>query len=119
MSKTLEQLFVKASQKGESNKNGRITEYDFGRTYVSDLQEQWHVIDKGNHEKFELRHWGTVILAVEHGGITDIYGESNSDRDALNQALNYLHTNLHVHFYPSRSELELHVNGTDEVLKTI
>lgn len=119
MSKTLEQLFDKARVNGESNKNGRIRFYGPGYTDTSDLQEQWHVIDKGNHEKFELRHWGTVILAVEHGGITDIYGESNSDRDALNQALNYLNTNLHVHFYPSCSELELHVNGTDEVLKTI
>ena len=115
MSKTLEQLFVKASQKGESNKNGRPAMYG-GTGY---LQEQWHVIDKGNHEKFELRHWGTVILAVEHGAITDIYGESNSDRDALNQAFNWLGISEHAHYYPSRGELEIHQNGTDTLLQTV
>lgn len=117
MSKTLEQLFVKASQKGESNKNGRITEYDFGHTYVSDLQEQWHVIDNGIH--FELRHWGTTILIVENSKVTDVYGQSNSDRDALNQAFNWLGIEEHAHFYPSRDTLEIHQNGTEELLQTV
>lgn len=117
MSKTLEQLFDKARKNGESNKNGRIIEHDFGYVYKGDLREQWHVVDNG--DKFELRHWGTTILAVEGGAIVDIYGESSSDRDALNQAFDYLNTNCHAHFYPSRSELEIHINGTDELMKTI
>lgn len=119
MSKTLEQLLNKARATGESNKNGRISEYDFGHVYKGDLREQWHVIDKGNHEKFELRHWGTVILATDNGAITELYGESNSDRDALNQAFDWLHTNCHAHYYPSRSELEIHINGTNELMKII
>ena len=117
MSKTLEQLFNKARKTGESNKNGRITEYDFGNIYKGDLREQWHVIDNGS--QFELRHWGTTILATDRGAIVDIYGESNSDRDALNQAFNWLHTNCHAHYYPSRAELEVHINGTDELMRTI
>jgi len=117
MSKTLEQLFNKARVNGESNKNGRITEYDFGHVYTGELREQWHVIDKDG--KFELRHWGTTILALDNGAIVDVYGESNSDRDALNQAFDYLNTNCHAHYYPSRSELEVHINSTNELMMTI
>jgi len=117
MSKTLEQLFNKARKNGESNKNGRIVEYDFGNIYKGDLREQWHVIDNGS--RFELRHWGTTILATDRGAITEVYGESNSDRDALNQAFDWLHTNCHAHYYPSREELEVHINGTDELMRTI
>ena len=115
MSKTLEQLFNKARANGESNKNGRPMYYGG----VGQLQEQWHIIDNGNGSHFELRHWGTTILATDNGGIVDVYGESNSDRDALNQAFDWLHTNCHAHYYPSRAELELHINGTDELMKTI
>ena len=113
MSKTLEQLFNKARVNGESNKNGRPAMYGG----VGQLQEQWHVIDNG--KQFELRHWGTAILTTDNGGIVDVYGESKSDRDALNQAFDWLHTNCHAHYYPSRSELEVHINGTDELMKTI
>jgi len=113
MSKTLEQLFNKARNNGESNKNGRPAMYGG----VGRLQEQWHVIDNGS--RFELRHWGTTILTTDRGAITEVYGESNSDRDALNQAFDWLHTNCHAHYYPSRSELEVHINGTDELMKVI
>lgn len=114
MSKTLEQLFDKARKNGESNKNGRPAMYGG----VGRLQEQWHVID--NTKGFELRHWGTTILALNrYGAIVDVYGESNSDRDALNQAFSWLGINRHAHYYPSRCELELHVNGTNELLQTI
>ena len=119
MSKTLEQLFNKARVNGESNKNGRITEYDFGQVYTGELREQWHVISYNNESHFELRHWGTNILTVDDGAITDLYGESNSDRDALNQAFEWLGINRHAHYYPSRSELEVHINGTDELVQTI
>lgn len=117
MSKTLDQLFNKARMTGESNKNGRMSIFGPGYVDKGQLQEQWHVIDNGSH--FELRHWGTTILATDNGVITDVYGEGVSDRDALNQALYYLGINRHVHFYPSRSELEVHINGTDELVKTI
>lgn len=113
MSKTLEQLFVKASQKGESNKNGRMVDYG----YKGQLQEQWHVIDKDGY--FNLRHWGTTILTVSNHEVIKVYGQSNSDRDALNQAFEWLGINRHAHYYPSRCELELHMDGTDEVLQTI
>ena len=113
MSKTLEQLFVKASQKGESNKNGRPAMYG-GTGY---LQEQWHVIDKGGY--FNLRHWGTTILTVSNHEVVKVYGQSNSDRDALNQAFNWLGISEHAHFYPSRDTLEIHQNGTDTLLKTV
>lgn len=113
MSKTLEQLLNKARKTGESNKNGRPMYYGG----VGQLQEQWHVIDNGS--RFELRHWGTTILATDKGAITEIYGESNSDRDALNQAFDWLHTNCHAHYYPSRAELEVHINGTNELMRTI
>ena len=117
MSKTLEQLLNKARATGESNKNGRITEYGFGYTYTGDLQEQWHVIDHDGY--FNLRHWGTTILTTEKGKIVDLYGQSNSDRDALNQAFNWLGIDKHAHYYPSRDALELHQNGTDTLLQTV
>lgn len=118
MSKILDQLFNKARNNGESNKNGRMSIFGPGYVDKGQLQEQWHVIDNSNG--FELRHWGTTILALNrHGAITDVYGESNSDRDALNQAFEWLNINRHVHFYPSRSELEVHINGTDELVQTI
>lgn len=117
MSKTLEQLFNKARATGESNKNGRMSFFGPGYVDKGELQEQWHVIDNGNH--FELRHWGTTILTVENSKVTDVYGQSNSDRDALNQAFNWLGINEHAHFYPSRDVLELHQNGTDKLLQTV
>ena len=117
MSKTLEQLFNKARNNGESNKNGRMSFFGPGYVDKGQLQEQWHVIDNGS--QFELRHWGTTILTTDRGAITEVYGESNSDRDALNQAFDWLHTNCHAHYYPSRAELEVHINGTDELMKTI
>lgn len=117
MSVTLEKLFIKAEQKGESNKNGRITEYDFGHVYKSDLQEQWHVVNKSG--RFELRHWGTTILETVNGVIKDIYGESVSDRDALNFTFNYLDLPYHVHYYPSCETLELHSNDEEKIIKSI
>lgn len=113
MSKTLEQLFNKARATGESNKNGRPAMYG-GTGY---LQEQWHVIDNGGY--FNLRHWGTTILTVENGKVVKVYGQSNSDRDALNQAFDWLDIKEHAHYYPSRDALEVHQNGTDTLLQTV
>ena len=114
MSITLEKLLQKAYKTGESNKNGRMS---YGYGYKSELMEQWHIINKD--EKFELRHWGTAILATNKGVVTSIYGQSISDRDALNQVFEWLNMPYHVHYYPSRNELEVHVNGSDDLVVKI
>ena len=112
MTKVLDNLFAKARQTGEANKNGRPSMYG-GKGY---LQEQWHVKDNG--KSFELRHWGTTILATESGKIVNVYGQSNSDRDALNQAFYYLGIPRHAHYYPSRDTLEIH-DQLHNVIKSI
>lgn len=114
MSITLEKLLKKAYKTGESNKNGRMS---YGYGCKGELMEQWHVIDK--KEGFELRHWGTVILAIDKGVVKTIYGQSNSDRDALNQVFEWQNMPYHAHYFPSRDELEVHVNGSDELVVKI
>jgi len=103
MSKTLEVLFDKARNNGESNKNARM---ELGWGQKGQLREQWHVIDENG--RFELRHWGTAIFSQDENGNIDVYGESNSDRDALNQVFDYKGLDLHAHYYPSRSMFEVH-----------
>lgn len=117
MSITLKKLLQKAYKTGESNKNGRMMFYGNGYSEKGELREQWHVINKDG--KFELRHWGTVILATNNGVVTSIYGQSISDRDALNQVFEWLNMPYHAHYYPSRDELEVHVNYSDDLVAKI
>ena len=114
---TLEKLLKKAYKTGESNKNGRMMFYGYGYSEKGELREQWHVIDEDG--KFEIRHWGTVILATNKGVVKTIYGQSNSDRDALNQVFEWLNMPYHAHYYPSKDELEVHVNDSDDLVVKI
>lgn len=115
MTKTLETLLDRACLTGESNKNGRPAMYGG----VGRLQEQWHVTDDGN--TVTVRHWGTQIIEAtrkEHK-VVDLYGQSKTDRDALNQIFSYLGISMHAHYYPSRETLEVHADGTERLLYTI
>lgn len=85
MTKTLYTLIEKAQAKGGANLNGRV--YD-GYS-VSELKEKYHVsIDK---DTLELRHWGTPIVTLDltNQVPTQVYMQSNSDRDAINDTLRY------------------------------
>lgn len=116
-SKTLETLLARAERKGEANKNGRYMVGYWGD--VSPLREQWHVTDDGS--TLTVRHWGTQIIKAnkkEHT-VVDVYGQSNSDRDALNQIFEYLGIKMHAHYYPSRETLEVHGDNTERLIYAI
>lgn len=117
-SKTLERLLERADRTGSANLNGRPMAPYWGDTQP--LQEKWHIDDTG--DTLTVRHWGTEILKVTYRGRSTspyIYGESMTDRDALNQLFDYLGLFMHTHYYPSREAFEVHENGTDKVLEVM
>lgn len=115
MSKTLEKLVEKAQEKGFAKINGRMRDFQ----YVGPLEEKYAIKVKDN--TVTLRHWGTVTLKINTvtKEVIDVYGESVSDRDSVNFVLDYFNVPYHTHFYPSRSEFELHQDYTEKVITVI
>lgn len=119
MSKTLLKLIKREQLTGKAILNGRIKEYDFGHTYISDLQEKYAIETLPNGFT-ELRHWGTTLIQIHKESNSfnplSLYGESNSDRDAINYFLNYYNIPVHCHYYPSRDTFEFHWNHNDSLI---
>ena len=106
MSQLLTNLLNKAIQSGQANINGRMS-YDNG--YKGPLESKYSAtID---NDILTFTHWGTKTLELDLKGrtIIDYYGESVSDRDSLNDVLNYFNLNGlgRFHFYPSKALFEL------------
>lgn len=93
-------VITKAEEKGAAVKNGRLRD----AWSVGPLRERYAAEKHGR--VFSLRHWGTEILRLDTftGKILDYYGEGNSDRDAVQTALNHFGIKGDVHYYPSRDE---------------
>lgn len=97
---SVQNVIIKAEEKGEAIKNNRMRD----RWGAGELREQYASTNDG--KIFTLRHWGTEILKLNLRTlkILDYYGEGNSDRDAVQTALNYFGIKGDVHYYPSRDE---------------
>lgn len=84
--KTIKDLFEKASERedGTANINGRISYYGGAQ---GDLQSKYKITFTKDH--VSLEHWGTEIIAIDttKEQVVNWYGESNSDRDAINMLL--------------------------------
>ena len=117
MSKQLETLLEKALKTGYANANGRKREYG----YIGELESKWAF--KYNNETGNLRmyHWGTLIL--EFGSLKSskpivkgFYGQSKSDRDALQFLFNYFETGYSAKYRPSVDEFSVTADfGTGEL----
>lgn len=117
MSKQLETLLQKAFKTGYANANGRKREYG----YIGELESKWAF--KYNNETGNLRmyHWGTLIL--EFGSlksskpiVKSYYGQSKSDRDALQFLFNYFETGYSAKYRPSVDEFSVTADfGTGEL----
>ena len=109
MTKLLTNLLNKATTKGQANINGHKS-YDYG--YKGPLESKYSATIKNDILTFT--HWGTKTLELDLKGrtIIDYYGESVSDRDSLNDVLDYFNFNNlgRFHFYPSKDLFELKEN---------
>ena len=109
MSQLLNNLLNKAVTKGQANVNGRMS---YGYGYKGPLESKYSATIENDILTFT--HWGTKTLELDLKGrtIIDYYGESVSDRDSLNDVLNYFNlSNLgRFHFYPSKDLFELEEN---------
>lgn len=101
MSQLLTNLLNKATQSGQANINGRMS-YDYGEK--GPLESKYSATIE--NDVLTFTHWGTKTLELDLKGrtIIDYYGESVSDRDSLNDVLNYFNFNGlgRFHFYPSK-----------------
>lgn len=102
MSKQLKVLYTKALKTGYANLNGRKREYG----YIGDLESKYAM--KYNQETGDLKlyHWGTKILTI--GSLKSskpivkfFYGQSKSDRDALQFIFDELTTGYKASYKPS------------------
>lgn len=84
---TIENLYNKAQENGEAILNGRMRDFDFGQTYVGDLEEKYYIGITEN--EVILRHWGTETLRINKHTkeVISWYGESRSDADSMNTLL--------------------------------
>lgn len=102
MSKTLEKLVEKALRTGEANLNGRKREY----SYIGDLESKYRVTYNQENGDLELFHWGTSILKLgslkaSKPIVKSFYGQSKSDRDAVQFMFDYFDTGYSASYKPS------------------
>ena len=109
MSQLLTNLLNKVTQSGQANVNGRIS---YGYGYKGPLESKYSATIENDILTFT--HWGTKTLELDLKGqtIIEYYGESVSDRDSLNDVLNYFNFNGlgRFHFYPSKDLFTLEDN---------
>ena len=103
MSKQLEKLFNKASQltEGTVKVNGR--QWDMYSRDYEELREKYavEVTNEDGARVMTFRHWGTETAILKAGKLVDVYGESKSDADSVQQFLNtFASGDYETHFYP-------------------
>lgn len=116
MSKQLETLVEKALRTGHSNINGRQRWYG----YEGELQSKYSMryTEQGN---LHVYHWGTKILCLgslkaSKPIIKSFYGQSKSDRDALQFLFDWFDTGYKATFKPSTDTFEVIADfGTGEL----
>lgn len=102
MSKTLKNLYTKALRTGYANLNGRKREYG----YIGDLESKYTFKYNQETGDLSLYHWGTKILTI--GSLKSskpivkyFYGQSKSDRDAVQFIFDELTTGYKASYKPS------------------
>ena len=87
---TIENMYNKALEKGEATLNGRMKEFNYGHTYVGDLEEKYYI--QVTENEVILRHWGTETLRVNRHSkeIVNWYGVGRSDADSMNTLLDLI-----------------------------
>lgn len=113
LSKTLRGLIERAERNGSAVKRVREGHVS-GNWYYGDkgeLIDQWKVVVVRNtsHEHVEVYHYGTLIAHIMqvHGQLPALvryYGESVSDRDALNGLCDYYGIDRQFSYRPSTGE---------------
>ena len=101
MSKQLKALYTKALRTGHANINGRQR----WQGYVGELQSKYYMryTEEGN---LHLFHWKTKILTIgslkaSSPIVKYFYGQSKSDRDALQFIFDELTTGYKASYKPS------------------
>lgn len=120
MSKTLEKLTQKALTTGHSNINGRQRWYG----YTGELQSKYSMryTEQGN---LHVYHWGTKILCLgslksSKPIVKDFYGQSKSDRDALQFLFDYFGLDYYAQYRPSIGEFSVTADfGNGELKRKI
>lgn len=102
MSKTLKNLYTKALRTGYANLNGRKREYG----YIGDLESKYTFKYNQETGDLSLYHWGTKILTIgslkaSSPIVKYFYGQSKSDRDALQFIFDELTTGYKSSYKPS------------------
>ena len=102
MSKTLKNLYTKALRTGYANLNGRKREYG----YIGDLESKYAIKYNQETGDLSLYHWGTKILTIgslkaSKPIVKYFYGQSKSDRDALQFIFDELTTGYRASYKPS------------------
>lgn len=102
MSKTLEKLVNKALKTGSANLNGRKREYG----YIGELESKYKVTYNNETGALKVYHWGTLILKLgslkaSKPIVKSFYGQSKSDRDALQFLFDWFDTGYKAYFKPS------------------
>lgn len=102
MSKTLKNLYTKTLKTGYANLNGRKREYG----YIGDLESKYAMKYNQETGDLSLYHWGTKILTIgslkaSKPIVKYFYGQSKSDRDALQFIFDELTTGYRASYKPS------------------
>lgn len=102
MSKTVENLLQKALKTGSANINGRMRAFG----YIGELESKYRIVYNNETGDLKVYHWGTLILKLgslkaSKPIIKYFYGQSKSDRDALQFLFDYFKTGYTASYRPS------------------
>lgn len=111
LSKTLRGLIERAERNGQAVKRVRQGSVMGNYGFKGELIDQWkvEVVDHNSHTRVYVEHYGTTIasIIVHESGRTQLeryYGESVSDRDALNGLCDYYDIDRSFGYKPSTCE---------------
>ena len=93
---------------GYANLNGRIKSYG----YVGNLESKYKITYDNETGDLKAYHWGTKILCLgslksSKPIIKSFYGQSKSDRDALQFLFDWFETGYKASFKPSTDTFEV------------
>lgn len=116
MSKTLENLLEKALKTGSANLNGRMRGYG----YIGKLESKYKIHYNKDIDTLVVYHWGTCILTIKdlytEPIVNHFYGQSKSDRDALQYIFDRFETGYSAKYRPSVDKFSVTADfGTGEL----
>lgn len=115
----MKNLYTKALRTGYANLNGRKREYG----YIGELESKYAMKYDQETGDLKLYHWGTKILTI--GSLKSFnpivkyfYGQSKSDRDALQFIFDELTTGYKASYKPSSDTFEVTADFGKRELET-